>query len=112
MTMTDKSATPKPKTQTKRTRGKKAQQGPGRPKGSPNLDYADVVVIPPKCPSCHVAIDVKHGKKYKQVAYDVVHPNGAMTNLVRWYRTVCVCGQAISYRRYEFDEQYNPAENI
>lgn len=111
--MNNNTADTKPSTQTKRTKGKKAPTGPGRPKGSPNRDYVDVVVIPPKCPSCHTAIDVKRGKRYREVQYAQIHADGTKTNRVRWYRTACACGQAISYRRYEFEEENNnPGGNI
>lgn len=75
----------------------------GRPKGSTNREYADVVVCPPKCPSCSRAIDTKSGRQFRQVEYHHKAEDGTISNCIRWYRTRCSCGQWITYRRNEFD---------
>lgn len=88
---------------TTNTTKKKTGRG-GRPKGSANREYVDVVVIPPKCPKCSRAVDTTKGKKFRQVKYAHKSPDGTLSNVIKWYRTQCVCGQFIAYRKHEYDE--------
>jgi len=90
----------------------------GRPNGSENKVYQDVVEVPPACHSCgSTNLRIINGNKPLIRNLPGKLRSGITYNRVRWDRKICKdCGQMVGVRKF-YTEKSNtkniiPSENV
>lgn len=74
----------------------------GRPKGQPNYQYVEIVVIPPACPRCkstHLTILPGSAGQKREMVFSGKH-EGKRYDLITWQNAKCQdCGQRVRLRK-------------
>ena len=82
------------------TKAEMIQAGAGRPQGSPNRNYADLVVLPPSCPMCEGTDFSPREQSVSRDMSGTLH-DGRIYSRIVWYKSRCkACGQWVSFREF------------
>ncbi len=74
----------------------------GRPPGSPNREYLDLIVLPPACPRCEGTEFTPRAQTRSLEVTGCVPGENRVYNRIVWSKARCVaCGQWLAFREYQ-----------
>lgn len=84
---------------------KKTEARVGRPVGSVNREYIDIVVLPPCCPMCDGTEFTDRQQTKRRELSGYIPGDGRLYNLIVWSRARCKgCRQWLAFREYHLIE--------